>query len=138
MRHWNSLGSDRVFILEAPAPPRQVAGNIGDRGDFPLAAAGLQSPGRGRWREEKPMRSDREERIKERAYAIWLAEGRVHGRHQDHWHRAEREIAAEETAGSAAGGGTARRPSGARAAASEAGTAAPKRPATRRSTTKKS
>ena len=86
------------------------------------------------------MRSDREERIKERAYAIWLAEGRVHGRHQDHWHRAEREIAAEETAGQAAGGGAPRSPSRARAAApSKAGAAAaPKRPATRRSTTKKS
>ena len=85
------------------------------------------------------MRSDREERIKERAYAIWLAEGRVHGRHQDHWHRAEREIAAEEGGGRAAGGGgTARRPSRARTAApGEAGTTAPKRPA-RRSAAKKS
>src|SRR5439155_14013574 len=78
MGHRNSLRSDRVFILEAPAPLRQVAGNTGERGDFPFAAPGLQSPGRGRWREEKPMRSEREERIKERAYAIWLAEGRVH------------------------------------------------------------
>jgi hypothetical protein len=85
------------------------------------------------------MRSDREERIKERAYAIWLAEGRVHGHHQEHWHRAEREIATEETAGESAGGGAPRRPSRARAStASAAGTAAPKRPATRRSTTKKS
>ena len=81
------------------------------------------------------MRSDREERIKERAYAIWLAEGRVHGKHQDHWHRAEREIAAEET-----GGATARRPSRPRAtkAASETAAAAPKRPAARRGAAKKS
>ena len=42
------------------------------------------------------MRSDREERIKQRAYAIWQSEGHGHGRHDDHWHRAEREIAAEE------------------------------------------
>jgi hypothetical protein len=42
------------------------------------------------------MRSDREERIKQRAYAIWQSEGHRHGRHEDHWHRAEREIAAEE------------------------------------------
>ena len=86
------------------------------------------------------MRSDREERIKERAYAIWLAEGRVHGKHHDHWHQAEREIAAEEGAGTAAGGAAARRPSRARAAAlKEGGTApAPKRPATRRSPAKKS
>ena len=42
------------------------------------------------------MRSDREERIKQRAYAIWQSEGHTHGKHEDHWHRAEREIAAEE------------------------------------------
>jgi hypothetical protein len=42
------------------------------------------------------MRSDREERIRQRAYAIWQSEGHRHGRHEDHWHRAEREIAAEE------------------------------------------
>jgi hypothetical protein len=42
------------------------------------------------------MRSDREERIRQRAYAIWQAEGHQHGRDEDHWHRAEREIAAED------------------------------------------
>ena len=44
------------------------------------------------------MRSDREERIRQRAYQIWQSEGHAHGRHEDHWHQAEREIAAEETA----------------------------------------
>jgi DUF2934 family protein len=43
------------------------------------------------------MQSDRQERITERAYQIWVAEGRVHGRHDEHWRRAEREIAEEET-----------------------------------------
>jgi hypothetical protein len=42
------------------------------------------------------MQSDRQERISERAYQIWVAEGRVHGRHDEHWQRAEREIAEEE------------------------------------------
>ena len=42
------------------------------------------------------MRSDREERIRQRAYAIWQSEGHAHGREEEHWHRAEREIAAEE------------------------------------------
>jgi DUF2934 family protein len=42
------------------------------------------------------MRSDRQERISERAYLIWVAEGRVHGKDDEHWHRAEREIAEEE------------------------------------------
>ncbi len=42
------------------------------------------------------MRSDRQQRITERAYQIWVAEGRVHGRHDEHWRRAEHEIAEEE------------------------------------------
>lgn len=42
------------------------------------------------------MQSDRHERISERAYQIWVAEGRVHGEDGEHWHRAEREIAEEE------------------------------------------
>jgi len=42
------------------------------------------------------MQSDRHERITERAYQIWVAEGRVHGRHDEHWRRAEHEIAEEE------------------------------------------
>jgi hypothetical protein len=52
------------------------------------------------------MQSDREERIRQRAYEIWQSEGHGHGRHEDHWHRAEREIAAEEAATS----GKTRRP----------------------------
>jgi hypothetical protein len=66
------------------------------------------------------MRSDREERIKQRAYAIWQTEGHRHGRHEDHWHRAEREIAAEETAP----GGAPRRTSRPRKAVSEKSAAA--------------
>jgi hypothetical protein len=42
------------------------------------------------------MQSDRHERISERAYQIWVAEGRVHGMDEEHWRRAEREIADEE------------------------------------------
>ena len=44
------------------------------------------------------MSSERETRIEERAYALWEAEGHPHGRDEEHWHRAAREIAAEETA----------------------------------------
>jgi hypothetical protein len=47
------------------------------------------------------MQSDRQERIKERAYQIWVEEGRVHGKHVEHWRRAEHQLAEEE-------GGTAR------------------------------
>jgi hypothetical protein len=42
------------------------------------------------------MQADREARIRERAYQIWVAEGRAHGSEEAHWHRAEREIAAAE------------------------------------------
>lgn len=31
-----------------------------------------------------------------RAYYIWEAEGRPHGRHEAHWHQAEKEIYAEQ------------------------------------------
>lgn len=41
------------------------------------------------------MPKTREERIRERAYAIWEREGGQHGRHDEHWQRAETEIGAE-------------------------------------------
>jgi hypothetical protein len=44
------------------------------------------------------MNSEKQRRIEERAYALWEAEGQLHGRHEEHWHRAAREIEAEETA----------------------------------------
>jgi hypothetical protein len=37
-----------------------------------------------------------QKRIRERAYQIWEREGREHGRDQDHWQRAERELAEEK------------------------------------------
>ena len=42
------------------------------------------------------MQSDREARIRERAYQIWVEEGRVHGKQVEHWRRAEHELAQEE------------------------------------------
>ena len=100
------------------------------------------------------MRSDRDERIKQRAYELWQSEGHDHGRHEDHWHRAEREIAAEERGPTAAprrAGRSAKATTTAKAAAAtparsrSAGSetrgekpAAPKKPATRsRKSTKK-
>src|SRR5439155_6207329 len=82
------------------------------------------------------MQSDRDARIRDRAYQLWLAEGRVHGRHADHWHRAEREIAAEE-AKAASGSGSRQRsaaakpasPGRSRRAATKAATTAEARPA---------
>jgi Protein of unknown function (DUF2934) len=68
------------------------------------------------------MQADRQDRIRERAYQIWLAEGRIEGRHDEHWQRAEREIA-EEEAGA--------RPGRVRSAGSKAA-ATPKAPRRRR------
>jgi hypothetical protein len=39
-----------------------------------------------------------QERIRERAQAIWEREGRPEGRHEDHWRQAEKEISAENDA----------------------------------------
>jgi hypothetical protein len=42
------------------------------------------------------MDSKKELRIRARAYAIWMEEGRPHGKHEEHWHRAAREIDQED------------------------------------------
>lgn len=52
------------------------------------------------------MQDDRENRIHERAHAIWEQEGRPEGRHADHWIQAEQETGSagqqpQENAGSA-------------------------------------
>ncbi|WP_442582764.1 DUF2934 domain-containing protein [Mesorhizobium sp. ASY16-5R] len=46
------------------------------------------------------MSSERHERIRQRAHAIWEREGRPHGLHEQHWYRATSEIDAEDLAGS--------------------------------------
>jgi hypothetical protein len=52
---------------------------------------------------EVAMQSDREARIRDRAHAIWVEEGRPVGQERKHWERAAAEVDAEEsTAGSAA------------------------------------
>ena len=42
--------------------------------------------------------SDLQERIRQRAHAIWEREGRPSGRDQDHWRDAESELARDEAA----------------------------------------
>jgi len=37
---------------------------------------------------------EKHEQIAARAYALWQAEGQPDGRHEEHWYRAAREIAA--------------------------------------------
>ena len=41
------------------------------------------------------MASDRDERIRQRAFEIWQREGQPHGRHEEHWRMAAQEIDAE-------------------------------------------
>ncbi len=53
-----------------------------------------------------------EDRIRERAYALWEQEGRPDGREQDHWTQASGEMAPEQAAAGTDGGTrTAGRPS---------------------------
>jgi hypothetical protein len=42
------------------------------------------------------MDSEKLKRIEQRAYLFWEVEGQPHGRHEEHWHRAARQIEAEE------------------------------------------
>jgi hypothetical protein len=46
---------------------------------------------------------NRERQIRERAFSMWEAEGGIHGRHEDHWYEAEREVDESEPIFSAAG-----------------------------------
>jgi hypothetical protein len=45
------------------------------------------------------MKLAREEKIRQRAYGFWENEGRLHGRDQEHWLRAEAEILTSERQG---------------------------------------
>ena len=47
------------------------------------------------------MNREKHEQIATRAYALWQAEGQPDGRHEEHWHRAVREIAAGKPVNSA-------------------------------------
>ena len=69
------------------------------------------------------MRStDRNRRIEQRAHEIWEAEGRPHGKHDEHWHRAVRDIAEQEGGG---GGGRRASPGGKSTTARKAGVSTP-------------
>ncbi len=44
---------------------------------------------------------ERDERIKQRAYHLWEADGRPHGRHDEYWERARELIGMEDSTGTA-------------------------------------
>ncbi len=66
---------------------RFIAGNTPSAAPQDSSASPSQDWGAGAAREEK---------IRERAYAIWLDQGQCDGRDQEHWQEAEREIDAEK------------------------------------------
>jgi hypothetical protein len=78
--------------------------------------------------------TDREDKIRERAYGIWEEEGHPHGRAEHHWQRAAREVVEPPVPVSAA---PAPKPAPKRRKAATGAVAAPKRTATKR-TPKKS
>ena len=41
------------------------------------------------------MSDDREQKIRDRAYALWEAGGGEHGRHEEHWAHAEQDVGRE-------------------------------------------
>ena len=43
------------------------------------------------------MTDDREQKVRERAYSLWEQEGGEHGRHEEHWQRAEAELGDEDS-----------------------------------------
>ncbi len=50
---------------------------------------------------DNPLEADpaREKRIKERAYHLWEADGKPHGRHDEYWERASELVGMESSAG---------------------------------------
>jgi len=42
------------------------------------------------------MSTEKQRQIEQRAYALWQAEGRPDGKHEEHWRRAAHEVEAEE------------------------------------------
>lgn len=75
------------------------------------------------------MSDNDQQRIRERAYALWESLGRPHGREEEHWHQARQELAQEQDAG--------RPPAPAavpKARKKPAAATAPKAPAKRRAT----
>ncbi len=51
---------------------------------------------------DNPLKSDpaREHRVRERAYHLWEADGKPHGRDVEYWERARALVAMEDSAGS--------------------------------------
>lgn len=72
--------------------------------------------------------ANREQKVRDRAYQLWIEEGQPHGRSDDHWRRARELVDAEDSAEPGDDGGPigADPAAGAEAAARKGGTRRPK------------
>jgi DUF2934 family protein len=59
-----------------------------------------QTPARTYNRNPLAIDPDREQRVRERAYHLWEADGKPHGRDVEYWERARELVGMEESAGS--------------------------------------
>jgi hypothetical protein len=59
-----------------------------------------RTPARSPIRNPLAVDPDREQRVRERAYHLWEADGKPHGRDVEYWERARELIGMEESAGS--------------------------------------
>ena len=74
----------------------KVKGNIQERkGDAEQAIGNAKSAASGG--DSNFAATDRESKIRTRAYHLWQAEGFPDGREHDHWRQAEREIETEDS-----------------------------------------
>jgi len=88
------MGAPRALACPPTCRPRLQTGSVCRQ---PTAEAALF------WENVGELTMDREirEQIAQRAYALWQAEGQPDGRHEEHWYRAAREIAAAESTNAA-------------------------------------
>ena len=78
-----------------------------------------------------------EQKIRERAYQIWIEAGRMHGLELEHWTKAERDVAmTKPTALKPAAGASATKPATVKVAKTTAKAVAPKTVATKAAATK--
>jgi hypothetical protein len=82
--HYRSIAEGLEPLFEAPAAP---VGN-------PVIPLRREPPARPRAVAPAAAPPDREQLLRQRAYAIWEYEGRPHGRDREHWFAAERELSA--------------------------------------------
>jgi hypothetical protein len=95
--HYRSIaeGLEPLFEPRAAPPPAESRVVSFRRAPAAPAEAARVKPRRPHAAAPAAPTPDREQLLRERAYAIWEREGRPHGRDRDHWFAAERELFGE-------------------------------------------